>query len=99
MFAPLGIRGGVIEPDASGTPVGGARGMLRPIDWLRLGQLVANGGTWNGATILSPEYVKFLTAASPANPGYGAFIWRQPSARIPAALRARLPKDLVFFAG
>ncbi|MDD9935195.1 MAG: serine hydrolase, partial [Myxococcales bacterium] len=34
LFAPLGIRGAIIEPDASGTPVGGARGMLRPVDWL-----------------------------------------------------------------
>src|SRR5262249_4980069 len=39
LFAPLGIRGGVIELDASGTPNGGARGILRPVDWLRLGQL------------------------------------------------------------
>ena len=50
LFAPLGIRRGVIEPDGTGTPVGGARGMLRPVDWLRLGQLLANDGTWNGAT-------------------------------------------------
>src|SRR5262245_58646609 len=40
LFRPLAIRGGVIEADASGTPVGGARGLLRPVDWLRLGQLI-----------------------------------------------------------
>lgn len=99
LFAPLGIRHGVIEPDASGTPVGGARGMLRPVDWLRLGQLIANGGTWNGATILTPEYVSFMTGPSPADAGYGGFMWRQPSARVSEELRARLPQDLVYFAG
>jgi CubicO group peptidase (beta-lactamase class C family) len=99
LFAPLGIRHGVIEPDASGTPVGGARGLLRPVDWLRLGQLLANGGTWHGATILTPEYVSFMTAASPAASEYGGFIWREDSARIDPAHRAKLPDDMVWFAG
>jgi CubicO group peptidase (beta-lactamase class C family) len=99
LFAPLGIRHGVIEPDASGTPVGGARGMLRPVDWLRLGQLLANGGTWNGATVLTPEHVSFMTAASPAADEYGGFMWREASARIDPKHRARIPDDMVWFAG
>ncbi len=99
LFAPLGVRGGVIEPDASGTPVGGARGMLRPVDWLRLGQLVGSGGTWSGESILQPEWVSFMTAASPATTEYGGSIWRQASPTIEPHLRARLPGDMVFFAG
>ena len=99
LFAPLGIRGGVIEPDASGTPVGGARGLLRPVDWLRLGQLVLDGGRWNGASLLGADYVAFLTAASPADAGYGGSLWRGAAHVIGPALRARLPDDLIFFAG
>jgi CubicO group peptidase (beta-lactamase class C family) len=99
LFAPLGIRGGVIEPDAAGTPVGGARGMLRPVDWLRLGQLVASNGQWQGQAILTPQYVSFMKAASPASPEYGGSMWRQPSHHVPPDLRARLPDDMVFFAG
>jgi CubicO group peptidase (beta-lactamase class C family) len=99
LFAPLGIRHGVIEPDASGTPVGGARGLLRPVDWLRLGQLVAGDGTWQGKPILPPDYLAFMKAASPADAGYGGFLWRKASDHVPTALRARLPDDLVFFAG
>jgi CubicO group peptidase (beta-lactamase class C family) len=99
LFAPLGIRGGYVEPDASGTPVGGARGMLRPVDWLRLGQLVANGGRWNGQTLLNPTYVQFMATPSPANGGYGGTMWRQATELLPADLRGQLPEDLVFFAG
>jgi CubicO group peptidase (beta-lactamase class C family) len=99
LFAPLGIRGGVIEPDAAGTPVGGARGMLRPVDWLRLGQLVANDGQWQGKAILDPGYVAFMKAPSPASDEYGGTIWRQPTHHIPEDLRAQLPADMVFFAG
>lgn len=99
LFAPLGIRGGYVEPDASGTPVGGARGMLRPVDWLRLGQLVANEGRWNGQAVLNTSYVHFMTAPSPASNGYGGMLWRQPTEHLPADLRAQLPADLVFFAG
>ena len=99
LFAPLGIRGGVIEPDASGLPVGGARGMLRPVDWLRLGQLVANNGQWQGQALLTPQYVAFMEAASPASAQYGGMMWRQPSRHIAADLRAKLPADMVFFAG
>lgn len=99
LFAPLGVRNGVIELDASGTPVGGARGLLRPVDWLRLGQLVANHGSWQGRTLIDSAYMDFLMAPSPASAEYGGMIWRQPSEMIRADLRARLPQDLVWFAG
>lgn len=99
LFAPLGIRNGIIEPDASGTPVGGARGVLRPVDWLRLGQLVANYGIWNGERLLSQTYMNYFFAPSPASIEYGGSVWRHPSTAIPADLRARLPSDMVWFAG
>jgi CubicO group peptidase (beta-lactamase class C family) len=99
LFAPLAMRGALIEPDASGTPVGGARGMLRPVDWLRLGELVLRQGAWNGARIVPEDWMRFMLAPSPADTGYGGSIWRQPTDRVDADLRARLPKDLVFFAG
>ncbi|MGH6646840.1 serine hydrolase domain-containing protein [Aquabacterium sp.] len=99
LFAPLGIRGGVVEPDASGTPVGGARGLLRPVDWLRLGQLVANHGQWQGQTLIDGDYMDFFAAASPASAEYGGMVWRQPAKDIAEDVRARLPQDLLWFAG
>ena len=40
-----------------------------------------------------------LALASPADAGYGGFIWRGASPRVPAALYGKLPADLVWFAG
>jgi CubicO group peptidase (beta-lactamase class C family) len=99
LFAPLGIRRGVIEPDASGTPNGGARGLLRPVDWLRLGQLVLGDGTWQGKTLLTPQFLAFMKAASPADASYGGFIWREATKTLAPELRQKLPDDIVFFAG
>jgi CubicO group peptidase (beta-lactamase class C family) len=99
LFAPLGIRHGVIEMDATGTPVGGARGLLRPVDWLRLGQLVANGGSWNGAQLLPPDYVAFMKQPSPASPEYAGTLWTASADMIAPELREKLPRDLVWFAG
>jgi CubicO group peptidase (beta-lactamase class C family) len=93
------MRGAVIEPDASGTPVGGARGLLRPVDWRRLGELLAPGGSWQEVELLSPDWVSFMTAASPASAEYGGSLWRVSTPRRSADLRARLPADTVFFAG
>jgi CubicO group peptidase (beta-lactamase class C family) len=99
LFVPLGIRNGLIEPDVSGTPSGGSYGVLRPVDWLRLGQLVANGGTWQGERLIDRTFMDYMVAPSPAAAEYGGSIWRQPSDMIPAELRQRLPEDLVWFAG
>ena len=67
LFLPLGMRGALIEPDAAGTPVGGARGMLRPVDWLRLGELMLRDGAWNGRQVVRAEWIAFMRAASPAH--------------------------------
>jgi CubicO group peptidase (beta-lactamase class C family) len=99
LFLPLGIRNGVIEPDASGTPVAGSRGVLRPVDWLRLGQLVAQRGQWNGEQLIAPELTDFLVAPSPASKEYGGMIWLHGWADIPADLRPRLPEDIAMFLG
>lgn len=99
LFDPLGIREGIIEPDFTGTPVGGARGIIRPVDWLRLGQLVANHGSWEGQELIAPPVMDFLLAPSPATAGYGGFIWRGAPDSVPLDVRERLPDDLIWFAG
>jgi CubicO group peptidase (beta-lactamase class C family) len=99
LFTPLGIRGGAIEPDYSGTPIGGARGVLRPVDWLRLGQLVANGGAWKGQQLVSPHWVQFMKTPTTANPAYAGSLWTRADNDIPPDILDYLPPDTVFFAG
>jgi len=99
LFLPLGIRDGVIEVDASGTPIGGARGLLRPVDWLRVGQLIASGGAWGDDRIVPSEHVRFMVSPSAAEPAYGGSLWLRASDMVPEALRARFPEDLIWLAG
>lgn len=104
LFAPLGIRHGVVEPDAGGTPVGGARGLLRPVDWLRLGQLVVQHGNWNGAQLISGDYMSNALASSPAAARYGFYIWRKtgnPATEVAVFrdIAPRLPDDTIWFQG
>jgi len=49
--------------DHAGNPYGGGGVMFLPRDFLKFGQLMLNGGTWDGRRILSPEFVK--AASSP----------------------------------
>lgn len=99
LFAPLGIYGGVVEPDASGTPVGGARGVLRPVDWLRLGQLILNEGSWHTGQIVPAEFIEFMLTPSPASDEYGGSLWRKPALDVSSDLYERLPDDMVYLQG
>ncbi len=98
LFAPLGIRHGVIQPDAVGTPVGGAYGVLRPVDWARLGELMARGGVWHDQVVIPAAWVTFMRTPSAAEPGYGGSVWF-PSMLGEEATRLPLPPDTFFFWG
>jgi CubicO group peptidase (beta-lactamase class C family) len=95
LLAPLGVRAGFVEPDATGTPAAGARGVLRPRDWLRLGELVRREGQWQGRTVVPPGFVAFMRAPSPANAGYGAGLRLYD----PALMPATVPRDVAYFTG
>lgn len=95
LFVPLGLRQGVVEPDASGTPIGGAAGVLRPRDWLRLGQLLLDGGRWGDRQLVPADFVRFMTTPSPANAGYGGFVRLYDPQMVPPGT----PTEVVYFAG
>lgn len=78
LFAPLQITGvewAFIRPDfvyASGDL------KMRPRDLAKIGQLLLNGGTWQGTRIVSESWVKEMTRTHvPLGPGqgYGLFWW------------------------
>lgn len=46
-----------------------------PHNWVRLGALMLNDGTWDGQRILPKGWVETMTTPSPRNPNYGMHIW------------------------
>lgn len=63
--------------DGAGQAYGGGSVQLRARDFLKIGQLMLNGGTWQRRRILTADYVE--RATSPLNPlariGYGYLWW------------------------
>jgi CubicO group peptidase (beta-lactamase class C family) len=82
LFGPLGISDWYWEANADGTTIGGAALFLRPRDLAKLGQLVLQEGTWNGAELVPPAWLRAATAeqsttTDPATP-YGYYWWLVP---------------------
>ena len=60
---PLKIRHYGWGTDPAGNPYGGGGAHFLPRDFMKIGQLMLNGGTWDGRRILSKEFV--ARASSP----------------------------------
>lgn len=75
--APLAIERYTWLQDPANNPYGGGSVQLLPRDFLKLGQLLLNGGTWQGKRILSRDYVERATAPLYHLRGicYGYAIW------------------------
>jgi len=73
---PLGINSYGWPLDGVGHPYGGGGIRIRPRDYLKIGQLMLNGGTWNGQRILSREFVVKSSAPLHAlNMIHYGFLW------------------------
>ncbi|MEN8512365.1 serine hydrolase [Burkholderia sp. RS02] len=77
LFAPLGMRSAVFEPDASGTLGSSSYMYASARDWARFGQLLLQDGEWNGQRLLPAGWVRYLTRATPQSPRqeFGAHLW------------------------
>jgi CubicO group peptidase (beta-lactamase class C family) len=79
LFAPLGITDYHWEYTPSGQVDTGGHLHLRPRDMAKLGQLMLNRGAWNGARLLSEDWVRVSTARQALLPNggqYGYLWWR-----------------------
>ena len=65
--------------DKAGNPYGGGGSMFLPRDFMKFGQLMLNGGTWEGRRILSREFVEQASARHYhlANIYYGYNWWNE----------------------
>lgn len=77
LFAPLGITRYRWMSDYYDSPIAASGLRLRPRDIARIGQLVLDGGTWNGQRVVPAEWIATSTAVQ-TGAGYGcdyAYFW------------------------
>lgn len=77
LFEPLGMRAAVMEPDATGNPVGSSFMYATARDWVRLGRLYLDDGYLDGERLLPAGWVEFTRRPVAAAPKgrYGAHFW------------------------
>lgn len=77
LFAPLGIRDTQWTHDRAGNPHGMAGLQLHAADFAKLGQLMLQGGTWQGKRILSESWIAESTGrpSQELNPVCGLLWW------------------------
>jgi CubicO group peptidase (beta-lactamase class C family) len=62
LAGPLKMRNYGLLTDPAGNPYGGGGAHFLPRDFMKIGQLMVNGGTWEGRRILSKEFVDRASA-------------------------------------
>ncbi|CCQ73718.1 serine hydrolase [Magnetospira sp. QH-2] len=80
LFEPLGIHSLLWQSSPQGTPAGQGFMALSGRDMLKLGQMMLNGGAWNGRTIVSEDWVREVSRCRTLLPdekhaGYGYHWW------------------------
>ncbi|RQS68400.1 class C beta-lactamase-related serine hydrolase [Burkholderia sp. Bp8963] len=77
LFAPLGMRDSIFEPDPAGTLESASFMYASAHDWARFGQFLLQGGVWDGKRLLPEGWVGYLTRATPQAPrkDFGAHLW------------------------
>ena len=81
LFRPMNIRVGGWDKDPQGNFMGGNNMSLKPADLLKIGQLMLDGGSYNGEQLISEKWIEDSFGSytnSNYNPyGYGYQWWNQ----------------------
>jgi len=77
--APLGIRQSQWQRSSEGVGMGGGGTRYRSRDLAKLGQLLLDGGRWNGKQVISADWIRAMTtvhAQARDDADYGYLLWR-----------------------
>lgn len=77
--APLGIRESQWQRSSEGIGMGGGGTRYRSRDLAKLGQLLIDGGRWQGRQVISAEWIRAMTtvhAQARDDADYGYLLWR-----------------------
>ena len=109
ILEPIGLDVGVWRSSKDGNPLMPQGAKLTAREWAKFGQLIINGGTWDGKQIVSKSAIDQCFSGTKANPHYGLTFWlkgldpEEDKDLIPATDSAkpidRLPDDFVMAAG
>lgn len=100
LFAPLGMRTAVLQPDASGTFIAASSLYASARDWARLGLLFLQDGIWAGERLLPAGWLGYTLRPTPQAPNdrYGAQIWlKLPDS--PGLGEPPMPEDAFYMLG
>lgn len=100
LFAPLGMRSAVLEPDASGTFAASSFLYATARDFARLGLLFLHDGVWHGTRILPEGWVAHSLTPTKLSPEseYGAHMWlKLPGS--PGGGEPPMPDDAYYMLG
>lgn len=75
LFRPAGITNTVLDFDGAGTQIGGSLIYMTLDDYGRWGQLMLRGQGTDGAQVIAPDWLTFMTTPSPTNAEYGGQTW------------------------
>ena len=77
LFDKVGIIDGnwFWQKTRQGTTYGYSGLYLRPIDMIRLGTLMRQGGVYRGERIVDEQFIKDMATGTEANPGFGYNAW------------------------
>ena len=76
LFGPLGIEEAVWEESPEGVTCGGWGLYLRTESLAKIGQLMLNGGVWDGRRIVSEGWIGEMMRVHVEREGYGYQMWR-----------------------
>lgn len=76
LWQPLGNEDASVWLDRPGGLARGATSLYaKPMDWLRIGEMLLNKGRADGRQVIPEDWLAALTTPSPTNPRYGLLTW------------------------